>query len=68
MLPEEKARIKIDKQLTDAGWDIVARDEYVPFNASAVKEALMQGIYQFLLFTCGSAEIYACGFDAFVSH
>ncbi|MBL7576197.1 type I restriction enzyme, R subunit [Peptoniphilus asaccharolyticus DSM 20463] len=43
MLPEEKARIKIDKQLTDAGWDIVARDEYTPFNASAVKEALMQG-------------------------
>lgn len=43
MLPEEKARIKIDKQLTDAGWDIVSRDDYVPFNASAVKEALMQG-------------------------
>lgn len=43
MLPEEKARIKIDKQLTDAGWDIVARDEYTPCNASAVKEALMQG-------------------------
>ena len=43
MLPEEKARIKIDKQLTDAGWDIAARDEYIPFNASAVKEALMQG-------------------------
>lgn len=43
MLPEEKARIKIGKQLTDAGWDIVARDEYIPFNASAVKEALMQG-------------------------
>ena len=43
MLPEEKARIKIDKQLTYAGWDIVARDEYIPFNASAVKEALMQG-------------------------
>ena len=43
MLPEEKARVKIDKQLSDAGWDIVARDEYVPFNASAVKEALMQG-------------------------
>lgn len=42
MLPEEKARIKIDKQLTDAGWDIVARDDYIPFNASAVKEALMQ--------------------------
>lgn len=43
MLPEEKARIKIDKQLTDAGWDIVARDDYIPCNASAVKEALMQG-------------------------
>lgn len=43
MLPEEKARIKIDKQLSDAGWDIVARDEYVPFNSAAVKEALMKG-------------------------
>ena len=43
MLPEEKARAKIDKQLIDAGWDIVSRDEYVPKNASAVKEALMQG-------------------------
>lgn len=43
MLPEEKARVKIDKQLTAAGWDIVARDEYIPFNASAVKEALMKG-------------------------
>ena len=38
MLPEEKARVKIDKQFSDAGWDIVARDEYVPLNASAVKE------------------------------
>ena len=25
MLPEEKARVKIDKQLIDAGWDIVSR-------------------------------------------
>ena len=24
MLPEEKARVKIDKQLRNAGWDIVA--------------------------------------------
>ena len=30
LLPEEKARIKIDRQLTNAGWDIVSRDEYVP--------------------------------------
>ena len=27
MLPEEKARVKIDKQLISAGWDIVSRDE-----------------------------------------
>ncbi|MCR4818396.1 MAG: DEAD/DEAH box helicase family protein [Fretibacterium sp.] len=43
MLPEEKAREIIDKQLKSAGWDIVAREEYVPQSASAVKEALMQG-------------------------
>ncbi|MBP3902216.1 MAG: DEAD/DEAH box helicase family protein [Blautia sp.] len=43
MLPEERAREKIDKQLNNAGWDIVSRDEYVPRSASAVKEALMQG-------------------------
>lgn len=43
MLPEEKARVKIDKQLNAAGWGIVVRDEYVPLNPVAVKEALMQG-------------------------
>lgn len=43
MLPEELARQKIDKQLNNAGWDIVSRDEYVPLNAVAVKEALMNG-------------------------
>ena len=43
MLPEEKARVKIDKQLTSAGWDVVTRDEYVPQSASAIKEALMKG-------------------------
>ena len=43
MLPEEKARVKIDKQLIEAGWDIVSRDEYVPRSTSAIKEALMQG-------------------------
>ena len=26
LLPEEKARVKIDKQLRNAGWDIVARN------------------------------------------
>ena len=43
MLPEEKARVKIDKQLKNAGWGIVSRDEYVPNTSLAIKEALMQG-------------------------
>ena len=43
MLPEEIARVKIDKQLNGAGWNIVSRDEYVPLDTTAVKEALMQG-------------------------
>ena len=43
MLPEELARIRIDKQLNHAGWEIVSRNEYVPNNSIAVKEALMQG-------------------------
>lgn len=43
MLPEERARVKIDKQLNNAGWDIVPRDEYISGRTSAVKEALMRG-------------------------
>ncbi len=43
MTPEEKARVKIDKQLNNAGWNIVSRDEYIPMSTTAVKEALMQG-------------------------
>ena len=43
MLPEERAREKIDRQLKKAGWEIVSREEYIPHSASAVKEALMQG-------------------------
>lgn len=43
LLPEQLARIKIDKQLNEAGWDIVSRDEYIPNHAEAVKEALMSG-------------------------
>ena len=33
MTPEELARIKIDKQLNDAGWDIVSRMDYMPNTA-----------------------------------
>ena len=36
MLPEERARIKIDKQLNEAGWDIVTRNEYVPKSAACL--------------------------------
>ena len=43
MMPEEKARVKIDKQMRSAGWDIVSRGEYISRSTSAVKEALMQG-------------------------
>lgn len=57
MLPEEKACVKIDKQLRNAGWDIVARNEYLPNSTSAVKEALMGGNTEsdYLLFIDGKA-------------
>ena len=57
MLPEEKARVKIDKQLRNAGWDIVARNEYLPNSTSAVEEALMGGNTEsdYLLFIDGTA-------------
>ena len=43
MLPEEKARIKINEQLTSAGWEVVTRFEYNRKNPSAVVEASMLG-------------------------
>lgn len=43
MLPEEKARVKIDDKLNRAGWYVVDRDEYVPQTTSAIREALAQG-------------------------
>ena len=33
----------IDIQLNNAGWDIIARNEYLPNSTVAVKEALMKG-------------------------
>ncbi len=42
MLPEEKARVKIDEKLSRSGWYIVDRDEYVPQTTSAIREALTQ--------------------------
>ena len=57
MLPEEKARIKIDKQLNSAGWNIIPRQEYLPNSTVAVKEALMKGNTEsdYLLFVDGKA-------------
>lgn len=43
MKPEERARVKIDKQLNNAGWEIVSRNEYVPNSTLVVKEAIMRG-------------------------
>lgn len=43
MLPEEKARVKIDEQLTSVGWEVVTRFEYNRKNSSAVVEASMSG-------------------------
>ena len=57
MKPEERARIKIDEKLKEAGWDIVSRDEYVPGLTLAVKEALMKGNHEsdYLLFVDNKA-------------
>lgn len=57
MLPEEKARVKIDKQLRNAGWDIISRNEYLPNSTTAVKEDLMVGNTEsdYLLFVDGKA-------------
>lgn len=44
MAPEEKARIKIDRWFTDAGWKVVNRDEYEPnMTAVAIREGLLKG-------------------------
>jgi type I restriction enzyme R subunit len=57
MTPEEKARVKIDKMLESSGWRVVSRDEFVPNEAIAVKEGLMQGNKEadYLLFLMGKA-------------
>ena len=57
MKPEELARLKIDKQLNDSGWDIVSRNEFVYDKTLAVKEALMKNNKEsdYLLFIDGRA-------------
>ena len=59
LLPEQKARVKIDELLVKAGWTVVARDEFVPsaINAQAVKENLMKGNLEadYILYLDGKA-------------
>ena len=44
MKPEEKARVKIDQWLTEAGWKVINRDEFeADSSAVAVREGLLKG-------------------------
>ncbi len=44
MKPEEKARLKIDQWLVEAGWKVIDRDEFeADSTAVAVREALLKG-------------------------
>lgn len=56
-LPEQKARVKIDRKLNLAGWDVVKRDELLPNSTVAVEEALMVGNKEsdYLFFAEGKA-------------
>ena len=58
MTPEEIARVWIDRQLEEAGWKVVSRDEFTAsMSAAAVKEGLMKGGLEadYLLFLGGKA-------------
>lgn len=58
MKPEEKARVWIDRQLEEAGWKVVSRDEFsASISAAAVTEGLMKGGLEadYLLFLNGKA-------------
>lgn len=58
MTPEEKARIKIDRMLQDAGWAVVNRDQYAPtLTAAAIREGLLAGNREadYFLFINGKA-------------
>ncbi len=58
LLPEQKARQKIDEMLSKAGWDIISRNEYSDiYNGCAITEALLTGNLEadYLLFVGGKA-------------
>ena len=58
MTPEEKARQKIDQWFTDAGWEVINRDEYEPTStAVAIREGLLKSNLEadYFLFINGKA-------------
>ena len=58
MTPEEKARVKIDQMLEDAGWKVIDREAYSPtITAAAIREALLlySNEADYLLFINGKA-------------
>ena len=61
MLPEELARAKIDKQLNNAGCNIISRNNYLLNSTVADKEALMKRNTEsdHLLFVDGKAIVVA---------
>lgn len=38
MLAGETVSVKIDKLLSDSGWNIISRDAYIPFHVLEVKK------------------------------
>lgn len=58
MTPEEKARQKIDRMFSDAGWDVINREEYsAGMTAVAIREGILQGNKEadYFLFLNGKA-------------
>lgn len=58
MLPEQKARVEIDRMLEEVGWKVVDRCNYAPnMTAVAIREGLMVGNKEadYLLFLNGKA-------------
>lgn len=56
--PEEKARMRIDEMFAEAGWKVLARDEYAAnVSAVALEEGIMNGNLEadYLLFISGKA-------------
>ena len=58
MTPEQKSRLKINKMLKEAGWEVVDRKHYNPtVSAVAIEEGLLKGNLEadYLLFLEGKA-------------